>query len=221
MHSVTRILSILLFSALSFAACRQQETTTEAQEIVDKSIEAHGGNAFEQAYLSFDFRDRGYVYKREGGIYEYRRVFTDSTEQNITDILNNNGFTRLINGDTTQLTAERRQAYTNSVNSVIYFALLPYRLNDQAVQKKYLGPETTIEGEAYHKLKVTFKQDGGGEDFEDEFIYWFHQDTHSLDYLAYSFKGKTVVATASAKLITHAQQEASAGRTTLIINLQP
>ena len=124
MHSVTRILSILLFSALSFAACRQQETTTEAQEIVDKSIEAHGGNAFEQAYLSFDFRDRA-MYTKGKVIYEYRRVFTDSTGQNITHILNNNGFTRLINGDTTQLTAERRQAYTNSVNAVMSLPCSP------------------------------------------------------------------------------------------------
>jgi hypothetical protein len=76
--------------------------------------------------------------------------------------------------------------YTASVNSVLYFALLPYGLNDAAVNKSYLG-ESTIKAAAYHKIKVTFKQEGGGEDFQDIFIYWVNQQTSTVDYLAYSY----------------------------------
>ena len=170
-----------------FAACQPQEERNEAQNFVDGAIETHGGKAYEQAHFTFDFRDRSYVYKREGGLYEYRRLFTDSTGQHYVDILNNSGFTRLINGDTAKLTAERAQAYASSVNSVIYFALLPFGLNDAAVQKEYLG-EAVIADEPYHKVKVTFELEGGGEDYEDEFVYWFHQEANTLDYLAYSFQ---------------------------------
>lgn len=182
----TRFILISFLFLFSLAGCQQQNESDRAQQIVDKAIEAHGGSAFEQSHFTFDFRGRSYVYKRENGMFEYRRIFTDSTGQKVVDILNNSGFTRLTNGDTTRLPEERKQAFTNSVNSVIYFALLPYRLNDEAVQKKYLG-EVELEGEPYHKIKVSFAKEGGGEDFEDEFIYWFHQDKYTLDYLAYSY----------------------------------
>ena len=73
------------------------------------------------------------------------------------------------------------------VNSVVYFALLPYGLNDQAVNKIYVG-QSTIKDEVYHKIKVTFNQEGGGEDFQDVFIYWVGEDDHKVDYLAYSYE---------------------------------
>jgi hypothetical protein len=37
-------------------------------------------------------------------------------------------------------------------------------------------------------IEVTFKEDGGGSDFEDVYYYWVNQETHFIDYLAYSFK---------------------------------
>jgi hypothetical protein len=69
---------------------------------------------------------------------------------------------------------------------VAYFAFLPYGLNDAAVFKTYLG-DTEIDGKNYHKVKVTFSEDGGGEDFDDIFIYWFNQETNLIDFLAYSY----------------------------------
>ncbi|WP_017732483.1 DUF6503 family protein [Nafulsella turpanensis] len=172
---------------LLIAACQPEPATDKAAEVVNQAIEVHGGDAFEEnAKLAFEFRDRTYMYQRNGGTFEYRRIFTDSTGEAITDILNNSGFVRLVNGDTVQLAEERQQAYSSSVNSVIYFALLPYRLNDAAVQKEYLG-QVEIEGEPYDKVKVTFAEEGGGEDHEDTFVYWFHANEHTLDYLAYQF----------------------------------
>ena len=76
--------------------------------------------------------------------------------------------------------------YSNSVNSVHYFALLPYGLNDPAVVKTYVGEES-LGQKTYHKLEITFMQDGGGKDHDDVFIYWFDVDTYRLDYLAYKY----------------------------------
>ena len=67
-----------------------------------------------------------------------------------------------------------------------YFAFLPYGLNDAAAIKTYLG-QTTIKGKEYHQVKVTFQAEGGGEHFEDEFLYWFGVDDFLMDYLAYSY----------------------------------
>jgi hypothetical protein len=38
----------------------------------------------------------------------------------------------------------------------------------------------------YDVVGVTFGQDGGGKDFDDEFHYWINKQTHKVDYLAYS-----------------------------------
>lgn len=181
-----RAFSLFASILLLFTCCQSDNKPTDAQKIVDRAIEAHGGKAFEQAHIQFDFRDRTYVYKREDGIFEYRRIFADSSGRQVTDILSNTDFTRLINGDTTQLKEKKASAYASSVNSVVYFALLPYRLNDEAVQKEYLGT-AELEGIPYHKVRVSFTEEGGGEDFEDIYVFWFRQDTHTVDYLAYSF----------------------------------
>lgn len=163
-----------------------EASTGKAQEVVDASIEAHGGKLFDQMAVSFDFRDRHYTAFREDGAYVYTREFTDSLGQ-VRDVLSNDGFYREINGRKVELTEEREEAYANSVNSVIYFALLPYGLNDAAVNKAYLG-ETSIKGQPYHKIKVTFELEGGGSDHEDEYIYWIHPNNYTVDYLAYSFQ---------------------------------
>jgi hypothetical protein len=37
-------------------------------------------------------------------------------------------------------------------------------------------------------VQVTFDQFGGGEDFEDVFVYWINKDSKKVDYLAYSYE---------------------------------
>lgn len=174
-------ISILIAVAISFSACEEK-----SQKIVDRAIEAHGGDSYESFYLQFDFRDRHYTAARDGGIFEYSREFTDSTGT-IKDVLSNDGLTRYRNGSAIDIPEERKQAFTRSLNSVIYFMLLPFGLNDDPVIKKWVE-ETTIHGEPYQVIRVTFEQKGGGEDHEDVFLYWFHTEKNTMDYFAYSYK---------------------------------
>jgi hypothetical protein len=173
---------LFILAIFLLISCDQR---SEAEKIVDQSILAHGGSKFESAKISFDFRDRSYQIFKSTSAFEYIRAFSDSTGQ-VKDILNNQGFTRFVNAEVVELEEKREKAFTNSVNSVAYFAYLPYGLNDQAVFKNLVG-ETEIEGNKYHVIKVTFSEDGGGEDFDDEFLYWIHQETFLVDYLAYSY----------------------------------
>lgn len=181
--------SVLLYltTFLLLATSCQTEKKPDAQQIVDEAIAEHGGEKFEKSAVSFKLRDRHYRALRDGGVFVYSRTFTDSTGQQVRDVLRNSGFNRTVNGAEVELPEERQKAFTASVNSVIYFALLPYALNDEAVRKEYLG-ETTIKGEPYHKIRVTFAQEGGGEGYQDVYVYWFHQERHTMDYLAYSFQ---------------------------------
>jgi hypothetical protein len=157
-----------------------------AQTIVDKAIEAHGGMRFEQQRIEFDFRNRHYTSTRKDGQFIYTREFNDSTGR-IRDVLTNDSFHREINGGPAKITEERARAFSNSVNSVIYFAVLPFGLNDPAVIKEHVG-KTVIKGKRYHEIKVTFEKEGGGKDFEDVFLFWINAENDRMDYFAYSYK---------------------------------
>jgi len=174
---------ILIGVILLYASSCGSET--DAQSLIDKVIENHGGVLYENFKATFDFRGRHYVMQHQGGSFQYERHFSDSSGQ-IKDILNNDGFHRLLNDQDITDTVKKAAAYARSVNSVVYFALLPYRLNDPAVEKSYLGTGE-IKGELYHKIKVTFEQEGGGDDYSDEFVYWIHAQNLTMEYFAYLY----------------------------------
>ncbi|MEX2232782.1 MAG: DUF6503 family protein [Cyclobacteriaceae bacterium] len=158
---------------------------SKGQRILDDSIEAHGGSSYKSFHLEFDFRSRHYTAARKNGIFTYTREFTDTTGR-IKDVLNNDGLIRYRNDSILAITDERRKAFTNSVNSVIYFALLPYGLNDDAANKEWIK-ETTIKGQPYEVVRVTFDKTAGV-DHQDVFLYWFHKEKRTMDYFAYSYE---------------------------------
>jgi len=179
---VRLISTLLMLGSVFFQACQSPIT---AQEIVDQAIEHHGGELYEHAYIEFDFRNKHYVLKLNGGKFTYERIFTDSTGH-VRDVLDNSGFRRYINDTLISLNETWAKRYTRSVNSVAYFALLPHGLNDPAVVKTLAG-EGHINGTKYYRIHVSFLQEGGGEDYEDEFMYWFDKTTFRMDYLAYFY----------------------------------
>ena len=197
------ILWFFCLSAILFYACNSQQTTetseasleqssdnevskSKAQQIIAEAIEAHGGGKYKQAEIEFDFRNKHYKYLQNGGAYQYERIFKDTSDQKVRDVLTNDSFIREIADETVDVSEEWKGKYSNSVNSVMYFLMLPFRLEDSAVNASYVG-ESKIKGEPYYKVKVTFGQEGGGKDYQDIFMYWFHQDKKTMDYLAYSY----------------------------------
>jgi hypothetical protein len=181
MNCLLKLVFTLVIAA-TVTACN----SNPAQTIVDEAITKHGGSAFDAFRLSFDFRDRHYIAARDGGIFTYTREFTDSTGR-IKDVLDNHGFRRYHDGKLVDLPKKRAEAFSRSVNAVIYFTLLPFGLNDDPVNKELIEP-ATIKGEPYDVVRVTFDAHGDGEDHQDIFLYWFHRDEHTMDYFAYSYK---------------------------------
>ncbi|NNK19323.1 MAG: deoxyribose-phosphate aldolase [Maribacter sp.] len=171
---------------VGFLSCKQNETAKiNAQRIVDKSIEVSGGERYKTRNISFDFRDRKYVLERIDGKRILKRILKNDTLE-LVDIKSNNGFERYRNGKLAQLPDSLISSYANAVNSVHYFAYLPYGLNDPAVNKEYLG-EIVIKDKKYYKIKVTFNQENGGDDYDDVYLYWFNTKSFKPDYLAYEF----------------------------------
>jgi len=158
---------------------------TKAEKIIDAAIEAHGGSLYDVASYSFVFRKKTYTFHNNKSKYTFTVKHTEKGNE-IYDVLENGKLTRTVNGALTELSAKDYSKYKEALNSVIYFATLPHKLNDKAVQKKYIGTNT-IKGIRYNIVEVTFGQEGGGKDFDDEFYYWINNTTNMIDYLAYSY----------------------------------
>lgn len=159
----------------------------DPQEVIDQAIKAHGGKLFEGRTVTFDFRDKHYLVQRKTDSYTYIRSFKDDSLGIVKDVLTNSlELERYSNDSLLKISDEWKFKYANSVNSVLYFFQLPYGLNDPAVIKKYLG-QKVINGQLYEKVKVTFKQENGGKDFEDVFVYWINSKTNTLDFFGYSY----------------------------------
>lgn len=173
------------FLLLAFIISGCSINTTDPQAIVDKAIEKAGGDKFLKSTIEFDFRNRHYVTHRNYGTFSHERIFKDSINI-IHDYLTNDGFRRKINDEEVIVPDSMAAKYSNSVNSSIYFALLPFGLNDPAVKKKFLG-KSIIENETYYVLEITFDQQGGGKDFTDIFLYWIHEKNVTIDYMAYLY----------------------------------
>lgn len=171
------------FVIILFSGC--SEMSENEQSIVDKSIQVHGGELFENSIIDYDFRGRHYKLERIHGQFSYHRIFEDSGTY--YDIYSNDNFTRLLNDQEIDVGADWGRRYSNSINSVAYFSLLPFGLNDGAVNKKLLGEEE-VKGKDYYKIEVTFNVEDGGEDHEDVFVYWISKDDYLLQYFGYYYK---------------------------------
>lgn len=179
MKQLTIVFLFLIFG------CEQKTSFPSADEIVAKAIAEKCSGNCEQVEIQFDFRGRTYKSRRTGGLFQYERITPDSLGI-LKDVLDNTSFHRYRNDSLLVVADSMAAKYANSVNSVHYFSQLPYGLNDPAVIKE-LVDTTSVKGEPYYRVKVRFQKEGGGKDFEDEFLYWIHRTNYTVDFLAYNY----------------------------------
>ena len=161
-----------------------EKEMSKADSLVAQSIVAHGGAAYDTAHYAFTFRKKKYTFENNSGNFLYT---VRTAEGDTLDLLENGKLTRSVNGTATELSAKDVAKYAEALNSVVYFATLPHKLNDKAVNKVYQG-QTEIKGRLYDIIGVTFEAAGGGTDYQDEFLYWIDTETKTVDYLAYNYE---------------------------------
>lgn len=186
LSAVAFALLLVVTGACQRSAEEPPNDPLSASTIIDSAIVAHGGPVLDRAEVTFTFRGDHFRLRHDEGRFHYQRTATDSLGRTIEEGLTNDSLYRRVDGKSVALSEDEREALDTRVNSVAYFALLPYRLRDPAVISRYSGRDT-IDGVPYHRLRVTFQQEGGGRDWEDVFMYWFRTDTYTMDYLAYAF----------------------------------
>lgn len=168
-----------------FANCKDKQQPLTATTIIDKAIALQCATNCDAVTIDFTFRDKEYQSTRKDGVYSLQRSYQDSIGR-VVDVVTNNSFVRTVDAKKVQVTDSLSRVLSDAVNSVHYFAQLPYGLQAAAVQKKQIG-EGTVKGEPYYKIQVTFSEEGGGTDYEDVFLYWIHKQNFTIDYLAYSY----------------------------------
>jgi hypothetical protein len=162
-----------------------QNNGNKAQKIIDKAVEAHGGQLYHSAHYSFLFRENLYTFKNNNNQFYYtKKVIKDNNT--FLDELNNGQLSRTKNGDPMVLSEKDMKSAKGAINSVVYFVMLPFKLNDKAVNKTYIE-QTIIKNKTYDVIGVTFKKEGGGDDYDDVFHYWINTTTNKIDYLAYKY----------------------------------
>ena len=177
---------ILFFICAFFIGCTTLSNEEIAAEWISKANTSHGTALLDDTTFTFQFRAYNYAYQKKKGRKAYAR--TRNTEEGILSdsLINDRYFSRWIDGKQVEVIDTLQKKYVESLNSVLYFVQLPKVLNDNAVVANYVG-RVTIKGDPYIALKVSFKKEGGGVDFQDEYRYWIHEKSHLIDYLAYRF----------------------------------
>jgi len=160
-------------------------TLSKSENIINETIKAHGGKLYETARYQFVFRDQIFQFKNDSSHSEYIKTYKKG-DATIVDILKNGIFSRRVNEKPIELSEKAIASASESINSVIYFATLPHKLNDAAVNSRYIK-NTVIKGKNYGVIEVTFNQEGGGKDHDDEYYYWINSTTKKIDYLAYNY----------------------------------
>lgn len=181
---------VLLFAVCLLVSCQENEdnvTPEERQkitEIIEKTIVNSGGENYKRATIVFKFRDHIYKSRRGRGEFYFEKKSLGSADT-IRDVVSNTGFKRFINDSLVEVPDSMVVQYSTDVNTVHYFAHLPYGLDDPALKKDLVG-DAMINGEPYFQLKMTYQHDVGGAN-HDEFMFWIHKEDFTLDYLAYKF----------------------------------
>lgn len=166
-------------------ACKQKEEVNLADVVINKAIAQAGGKVLDNATIAFDFRENHYKARRENGIFALTRCSNGNCNDTV-DVLTNSDFERRINNKPVKLADSMIDKYSNSVNSVHYFSVLPYGLDNPAVKKEILDT-VDIKGDSYYEIKVVFEEQGGGTDYEDKYMYWVNTEDFTVDYLAYNY----------------------------------
>jgi hypothetical protein len=185
-----QLFGIAIVLLLTFTSCQRKvskgkQFDARTQQVLDQLIEAHGGEAYTSANYTFEFRGKTYSFVESKNVSSYELNY-EKDGQSIKETLVNGNFNRWINGEQLELSADEKSRLSGGINSVIYFATLPYRLLDPAVNAQVLK-EVEIEGKPYIEMRVTFDQEGGGKDHDDEYMYWINKESNQLDFLAYNY----------------------------------
>jgi len=164
----------------------QTGSDEKAIEIADKVMEAMGGRkAWDRTrYIEWDFFGaRKLIWDKKKGMV--RINYHNEDQQAVINIHTRAGQVRK-NGDLiTQpdsLAKYLDRAYRTWINES-YWLVMPYKLKDSGVTLKYLGEDTTRNGDPAFKLQLTF--DEVGVTPQNKYYVWVNRNSYLVTQWAY------------------------------------
>ena len=162
--------------------------TSERLVIVDRAIEHHGGEMFEQSRVrltvaslsgSFDVDSMA-----DGDRFEHRIHATGGSDEREYHRDNMKLEVRR-SGEPMDMDETERQRAESYVNQRMYFLFLPYKLNDPGTYKEDQGLEEW-NGKQLQRVRVSFAPDSS-DGADSAYVYWFDPETARLEQFAYDY----------------------------------
>ena len=182
----------LLVATLGSAAWGVEPPLGSRLEIVDRAIDHHGGERYASSETRLSLCSKSgcstIVALADGG--RFALTVTAAVDEGKRRVrITNETVEQWTDGEPVEIPADRRQALRDWVMARVYFAFLPYRLNDPSVYKQDLGLEAWGDREL-RRVRVTFAP-GSSTDAEDVFVFWLDPETARVEQFAYSYtRGK-------------------------------
>jgi hypothetical protein len=174
-------------SAAFVAAVAAGADRVERLEIVDRAIEYHGGSLFTSSTSELDMCSRsgcfGVVAKMDGGLFDLD-ITQESRGRRVR--LTNDRAELWQDGNPVAVTDDDRARQQSFVFQRVYFAFLPFRLNDPGVYKEDRGL-VDWQGRTLHEVLVSFEPHSSA-GAESQYMYWFDPETGRLEQFAYDYE---------------------------------
>ena len=185
------VTAALAAGLLSLAAAPAAAAEPPRLEIVARAIEHHGGELYRHSETSLTLCSGSGCYRIrsrvDGGLYEHE-VSGPYRGAERRVLASNDSLAAWRDGQPLAPSPELSAALRDWAMARVYFAFLPFRLEDPDVLQEDLGVEEW-EGRRLRRVKVGFVA-GTSTDAEDEYLYWFDPDSGRLEQFAYSFSGR-------------------------------
>ena len=159
-------------------------------EIVDRSIEHHGGDLYRSSETKLQVCSKSGCYDVRARLVDGLFSFEVSGRVHETERRvwwSNDDLRLAVDGEPATFEAEMAQDLRDWVMARVYFCFLPFRLNDPDVLKEDLG-RVSWNGRELDKVKITFEP-GSSTSSRDQYVYWLDPETGRVEQFAYSFQG--------------------------------
>ncbi len=165
---------------------------SERLEIVDRAIEHHGGELFEQSRVKLTVASRSGSFDvdsmADGDRFE--QLIRASNGADEREYRRDNLALEVTEGGRPMEMDETEHARAESyVNQRMYFLFLPYKLNDPGAWKEDQGLEEW-NGRQLHRVRITFAP-GTSDGADSAYVYWFDPETARLEQFAYDYEEGT------------------------------
>jgi hypothetical protein len=190
------VVALLVAAAIARGAPPPGEKWVDRLPIVDRAIDHHGGSLYTSSQVALRLCSKNGCFdlevRTDGGLFSHTVTRADGLRVRAT----NDRVELWESGVAKPVPPEDEARRRRFVSARVYFAFLPFRLNDPGVQKLDLGI-VDWEGRPLHEVRIRFTSqtatgDAGAETGQtsDEYMYWLDPQTGEVVFFAYDFVGE-------------------------------